>query len=127
MRTILAIVFLSTGALAQTPATPDAVEARLLDKIEALEARVMDNIQFRKDVIAISITAQKEAVEKAEASINIRLESMNEFRGQMKDQVAQFPTRNELWGYLTGAGGVAAGLGYALAKKGDDKKAASKG
>jgi hypothetical protein len=124
MKIILSAILLSTSVLAQAPVTSDAVEARLLDKIEALEKRVEDNIQAQKDIVAIALAAQKEAVLKAEASMNIRLEGMNEFRLQMKDQVSQYPTRQELWGYLTGAGGVAAGLGYTLAKKGgrEEKK-----
>ena len=40
----------------------------------------------------------KQAVDKVEEANTARFESVNEFRGQLKDQAATFVTRRELWG-----------------------------
>lgn len=45
--------------------------------------------------IAAALTSQKEAVAKAEASVDKRLEGMNEFRKQLGDQAATFISRKE--------------------------------
>jgi len=39
-------------------------------------------------------------VRTANSAMDKRMDGVNEFRAQLKDQVATFPTRKELWGYL---------------------------
>lgn len=41
-------------------------------------------------------TAQMEAIKKAEVATEKRFDSVNEFRGQLKDQTGSFVTRQEL-------------------------------
>lgn len=52
----------------------------------------------------------RDNVNKALANMDKRMDGVNEFRGQLKDQVATFPTRSELWGYLVAVIGIAFGL-----------------
>ena len=40
--------------------------------------------------------------ERTAEQLDTRLEGMNEFREQMRDQAARFVTRRELWAYLAG-------------------------
>ena len=58
---------------------------------EHLDHRFEDLYRF----LEARFAGQTKAVEKAENSMNLRLEGMNEFRDQMKDQAATFVTREE--------------------------------
>lgn len=58
---------------------------------EHLDHRFSDLYRF----LEARFEGQKTAVEKAEATMNLRLLGMNEFRDQMKDQAASFVTRDE--------------------------------
>ena len=49
-----------------------------------------------RDYIDIRFDALQIAIEKAERTMNTRLEGMNEFRETLKDQSARFVTRDEL-------------------------------
>lgn len=40
----------------------------------------------------------RNAIDKAEATNKAKFDSVNEFRGQLKDQATTFVTRRELWG-----------------------------
>jgi len=53
--------------------------------------------------------SQERAVNKAEIAAEKRLDAVNEFRGQLKDQAATFVTRTELYA------GLVAGLTLAIA------------
>lgn len=53
--------------------------------------------------------------ERTAEQLDHRLEGMNEFRAQMRDQAARFITRKEAWGFLAGAVGLAAAVGTAIA------------
>jgi predicted PurR-regulated permease PerM len=64
-----------------------------------------------------------EAVVKAELAAEKRLDSVNEFRGQLQDQAATFVTRTELYGSIMGIAGVAIGIvGLLLRKRDSDIK-----
>jgi len=47
--------------------------------------------------------------------LDTRLEGMNEFREQMREQAAKFVTRREAWAMLAGAIGLAAAVATAVA------------
>ena len=57
---------------------------------------VIDRMDERDRRYEQRFRAQEEAVSKAEHSTEKRLEGMNEFRSQLKDQQATFVTRAEL-------------------------------
>lgn len=53
------------------------------------------NFESMLELLQQRFEAQEKAIAKAELAVEKRLESMNEFRGQLKDQSAQFVTRAE--------------------------------
>jgi uroporphyrinogen-III decarboxylase len=59
------------------------------------------------------IAAQAQAVTKADAAMEKRLDGINEFRGQLKDQAGTFITRQELFAWCFAIiGAVFAFMGY---------------
>ena len=54
--------------------------------------------------VSTALLSAEKAVTKAEIAADKRFESVNEFRGQLADQVASFPTRNEVDTRLTALG-----------------------
>jgi hypothetical protein len=72
-----------------------AVEDKLLGLIHATEEKMVSRISAIKDLLDLTGELNKEAINKAEASQDRRLESMNEFRGQMSDQSATLLPRIE--------------------------------
>jgi hypothetical protein len=66
------------------------------ERIRALE-QIMDiKINALEAVVAARALAQKEAVGKAEVATEKRFESVNEFRAQLNDSIAQFATKEAL-------------------------------
>ena len=61
-------------------------------QIDSLEIRIGDLCRL----LDLQITNMEKAVNIAKETLNIRLDSMNEFRGQLSDQVRNFPTRLEM-------------------------------
>jgi hypothetical protein len=49
-----------------------------------------------KEYVDLRFTANQQAIEKAERTMNTRLEGMNEFRDTLKDQASRFLTREEV-------------------------------
>ena len=71
----------------------------LCAKLEGLCKRieVKDEVTKAKfDAVNAKFDSVEKAIEVAKDTINIRLESMNEVRGQLNDQVRNFPTRIEM-------------------------------
>ena len=50
----------------------------------------------QEKAVAAALAAAEKAVTKAELAAEKRFDSVNEFRGQLKDQAANFATRNEI-------------------------------
>jgi ribosome-associated translation inhibitor RaiA len=76
----------------------DKAELELSNKFHDSKAYVdirFTDLQIKMDVHFSSIQT---AIDKAETAINTRLEGMNEFRDQLKDQAGQFVTRPEFTG-----------------------------
>ncbi len=98
--------------------------------------------EAQEKAVAAALAAAEKAVTKAELAAEKRFDAVNEFRGQLKDQAANFATRNEieirftsmeekivagkrddtegtrwLWGVLIGAAGLLIAL-VALARPG---------
>lgn len=61
--------------------------------------------KLRMDVVRLEskFEISEKAVEYARDALNIRLESMNHFRADLKDQQKNFVTRSELFGFLATA------------------------
>lgn len=65
-----------------SPWTVDSLKEHIDDKIDDLAARLLERAE-----------AQDKAIQKSEAAAEKRFESVNEFRGQLADQVKTFMTR----------------------------------
>lgn len=77
-------------------------QARTEERVAALDrltdekfVKLRDIMRADADKVALALTAAKEAVTKAEASVNERLAAMNEFRQQLSDQATTFMPRKE--------------------------------
>jgi hypothetical protein len=53
-------------------------------------------LEAAEKAVATALTSAEKAVAKAEVAADKRFESVNEFRQQLSDQTATFPTRNEM-------------------------------
>jgi hypothetical protein len=83
--------------------------------------RTEQRFEASEKAILAALTAAKEAVNKAEIAQEKRLDSVNEFRGQLSDQAATFVTRTELYGSIFGVGGLTIGvIGLLLRKRAED-------
>lgn len=68
------------------------VEALFNEREKAIEAA----LAAAEKAVAAALAAAQKATDKAEAAQKLHDEGANEFRTQLKDQVATFPTRREL-------------------------------
>src|ERR1700730_627887 len=66
-------------------------------------AQVNTRVEFLERLFEEKITARDRALTVAMATMDVRLDGMNEFRNTLRDQAAQFVTRDE---YLTGHAAV---------------------
>ena len=64
----------------------------LCSQINSLELRMIDLCKL----LDLQILNMEKAVNVVKDTLNIRLDSMNEVRGQLNDQVRNFPTRTEM-------------------------------
>ena len=87
--------------------TKEAILKYVDDKFENMEKQtainnghvkeyLSDKIQSQKEMVKITMMASKEAVHKAEMANERRFESVNEFRGQLKDHAATLMPRAEV-------------------------------
>lgn len=86
-----------------------------LDELRKADAqRVDERIDALKEAVLLAHATAKEAVNKAETAVNMRLEGLNESRATINDLVTQMKNRGEgsrvgqanLWGYILGAAGL---------------------
>jgi len=68
---------------------------RLEERLLSLEKKTETSIKTQEDAVAAALHASEKAMLKAEVSGEKRLDSVNEFRGQLKDQAATFIVRAE--------------------------------
>ena len=72
-------------------------DVKIRDYVDTRINELARTLDYRMSALSTSIderfTAMIRAVDKAEASMNARLEGMNEFRDQLKDQTGTFATR----------------------------------
>lgn len=57
-----------------------------------------EQIKWVKRYFDAELRAVRQAVDKVDKTTIAKFDSVNEFRGQLKDQTATFVTRRELWG-----------------------------
>ena len=72
-----------------------ANEKAIMAAFAANEKLVTAAFNANEKATAAALAAAKEAVAKAESASEKRFESVNEFRGQLRDQAASFITRDE--------------------------------
>lgn len=87
----------ATHALEQIVLTGfESREARMRETVETLEKAVASGFDAREKIVNGAFAANREAIVKAELSIEKRLDSVNEFRKTLSDQTASFVPRQEL-------------------------------
>ena len=59
-------------------------------------ARIEEKLDGLADVVSLRFSENQRAITKAEDSMTARLEGMNEFREQLKDQATKFALRDEV-------------------------------
>jgi chromosome segregation ATPase len=64
--------------------------------VDTLREHILGVLHERDSRYEQRFEGQEKAIDKAEASVNERLKGMNEFRGELADRTATFPTRNEV-------------------------------
>jgi hypothetical protein len=65
-------------------------------RFQAQQKSIEDAIRAQRDAIDASIVASGQATTKAEAAMEIRFQSVNEFRNTLADQATHFITRSEV-------------------------------
>lgn len=73
----------------------NAADKRYEQRFNAQETAVAAGLNAQEKAIAAALSAAKEAVTKAEIAAEKRLDSVNEFRGQLRDQQATFISKAE--------------------------------
>ncbi len=99
--------------IAQLKETVAALERKYSELRAADELRTEQRFAAQEKALILALASLKEAFDKFERAQEKRFESVNEFRGQLKDQAGTFVTRAELWAAVTSAlflGMAAAGL-----------------
>jgi hypothetical protein len=119
MKTLLTILFfIPIAGFSQSVSLKDYTDMQVqLNKewtLKYMEAEVT-SLRRYTDAQALSIS---DAISKANAANDIRFASINEFRGQLRDQASTFITRTELW---TIVGLLIAGLIY-MNKQANERK-----
>lgn len=104
-RLLIILSLLASPAFAQSmtppqapPATMPNSEVTAREVLSILNERTSANdsrFTAQEKAVAAALAAAKEAVNKAENAAEKRFDSVNEFRGQLKDQTATFIPRNE--------------------------------
>jgi hypothetical protein len=68
----------------------------LLVRLDGLEKLLDQRFRAQETALASALASQKEAITKAEVANEKRFDSVNEFRGQLKDQTSTFVSRPEM-------------------------------
>lgn len=76
--------------------TEISLEKYLNDKLCGLRDSLLSRIAAAEKGLSARLEANERAVEKAERSVDLRLQGMNEFRAALSDQATHFVTRKEL-------------------------------
>lgn len=99
----------------------NAADKRYEQRFNAQESAVGAALAALEKAGAAELAANKEASYKSATDLEKRLDSVNEFRGQLSDQASTFVTRTELYGSIMGIGGLAIGIvGLLLRKRAED-------
>jgi hypothetical protein len=64
--------------------------------LEEMDKRYAQRFAAQESALASALASQKEAILKAEHATEKRFDSVNEFRGQLKDQTATFATTDRV-------------------------------
>jgi len=82
------------------------------------DATIKAALASQEKAVDAALAAQEKAVQVAEQNAERWRMSANEWRAAMNDRERQFPTRKELWGYLTGlvflVGTIAGVIGFLM-------------
>jgi predicted nucleotide-binding protein (sugar kinase/HSP70/actin superfamily) len=87
---------------------------------EYVDMQAQLNKEWAEKFIEVQFQNVNDNVSKANAAMEKRLDGINEFRAQLKDQAGTFITRNELWGYCIAILGLVFGFINLQRKRGSD-------
>jgi len=96
----------SAQSIAQTDVVARTEILHLKELLAAADRRYEQRFDAQEKAVQAALNAAKDAVNKAEQASEKRLDSVNEFRAQLRDQAGTFVTRSELWGYFIGSTGL---------------------
>ena len=89
--------------------TIDTAITHILALRDADILRTEQRFSAQEKAVQAALTAAHAATDKVAIATERRFESVNEFRGNLKDQQSSFVTRNEIYA-LIGVAGVVGGL-----------------
>jgi chromosome segregation ATPase len=72
------------------------LRAAIAERLTDMRANLDERSAAQQTAVSNALQAAEKAVDKAEAAADKRFESVNEFRQQLTDQTATFPTRDEV-------------------------------
>lgn len=99
------------------------VVASAQDQTVSMKDYVDKQVELLMKISDIRYSHIEGNVATATTALEKRLDGLNEFRGQLSDQVATFPTRKELWGYLVAVAGLL--FGYSNYRKNQESSKSS--
>jgi len=91
----------SAQSIAQTDVVARTEILHLKELLAAADRRYEQRFDAQEKAVQAALNAAK-----AEQASEKRLDSVNEFRAQLRDQAGTFVTRSELWGYFIGSTGL---------------------
>lgn len=94
-----------------------AHDAVTQEELVALEKRFELQLQSQEERIQSAMAASEKAIIKAEVAMEKRMEGMNEFRAQLKDQAGTFVTRTEALSAALGVAGVALAVASLVSRR----------
>jgi len=95
IRSVVLVAIIATSADASAQTAPDPTTHELRSIMDERDARYTQRFNDQEKAVAAALAAAKEAVDKAEGAASKRFDSVNEFRGQLKDQASTLMPRAE--------------------------------
>lgn len=90
---------------------------------EYVDMQASLNKEWTQKLVEVQFQNINDNVNKANAAMEKRLDGINEFRAQLKDQAGTFVTRDALWGWMLAiAGFVLAFMNYQRGKNQNSSK-----
>jgi len=109
LQRIIRLLVLAGAAITWTAVASEISEdykALVESRFNSQEKWMKEAITSQEEKARVALQAAERAIEKSERAANERFASVNEFRGQLKDQTATFISRQEALAYLVAVLGL---------------------